>query len=103
MAGGATNRGASIERHNRVTDIKALPSGEWQVITEKGNVVAETVVNAAGCYARRVAQMVGKDLPIVNMEHHYIITGPVQEFVDRDEEIPVIREPLRSSYTREEP
>jgi len=102
MARGATNMGASIERHNRVTDIKALPSGEWQVITEKGNVVAETVVNAAGCYARRVAQMVGKDLPIVNMEHHYIITGPVQEFVDRDEEIPVIRDPRASSYLRQE-
>ena len=102
MARGATNMGASIERHNRVTDIKALPSGEWQVITEKGNVVAETVVNAAGCYARRVAQMVDKDLPIVNMEHHYIITGPVQAFVDRDEEIPVIRDPRASAYLRQE-
>lgn len=102
MARGATNMGASIERHNRVTDIKALPSGEWQVKTEKGNVIAETVVNAAGCYARRVAQMVGKDLPIVNMQHHYVVTGPVPEFADRDDEIAVIRDPRASAYLRQE-
>ena len=102
MARGAMKMGAGIERHNRVTEIKAMPSGEWQVITEKGNVIAETVVNAAGCYARRVAQMVGKDLPIVNMEHHYVVTGPVADFVERDEEIPVIRDPRASSYLRQE-
>jgi len=102
MARGALNLGASIVRHNRVTDIGALPSGEWEVITEKGTVIAETVVNAAGCFARRVAQMVGADLPISNMEHHYIVTGPVPEFVARDEEIPVIRDPHASAYIRQE-
>ena len=102
MARGATNMGATIEKHNRVTDINQLPSGEWEVVTEKGNVVAETVVNAAGCFARRVSQMVGTDLPISNIEHHYVVTGPVQEFVDRDEEIPVMRDPYASSYMRQE-
>ena len=102
MALGATKMGASIQRHNRVTDIKAMSSGEWQVVTEKGNVIAETVVNAAGCYARRVAQMVGRDLPIVNMQHHYIVTGPVEEFSERDQEIQVIRDPRASSYLRQE-
>ena len=102
MAKGARNMGATIMRHNRVTDIRALPSGEWEVVTEKGTVIAETVVNAAGCFARRVAQMVGADLPFCNMEHHYIVTGPVQEFIDRDEEIPVIRDPWCSAYIRQE-
>jgi dimethylglycine dehydrogenase len=102
MARGAKNMGATIVRHNRVTDIRALSSGEWEVSTEKGTVIAEMVVNAAGCFARRVAQMVGADLPISNMEHHYIVTGPVPEFVDRDEEIPVIRDPHASAYIRQE-
>ncbi len=102
MARGAKNMGATVVRHNRVTDIQALPSGEWEVTTEKGTVIAEMVVNAAGCFARRVAQMVGADLPISNMEHHYIITGPVAEFMDRDEEIPVIRDPHASAYIRQE-
>jgi len=102
MARGATKLGATIVRHNRVTDIRPLPSGEWEVVTEEGNVLAETVVNAAGCFARRVAQMVGADLPIANMEHHYIVTGPVADFADRDTEIPVIRDPRASAYIRQE-
>ena len=102
MARGATNIGASIQRHNRVTDIKAMPSGEWQVVTEQGSVIAQTVVNAAGCYARQVARMVGTDLPIVNMQHQYVVTGPVGEFLERDEEIPVVRDPRASAYLRQE-
>lgn len=102
MARGATNLGATVVRHNRVTDIRPLPSGEWEVVTEKGTVITETVVNAAGCFARQVAQMVGADLPISNMEHHYIVTGPVPEFVACDTEIPVIRDPHASAYIRQE-
>ena len=102
MARGATNLGASIERHNRVLDINLLPSGEWEVATEKGTVVAEVVVNAAGCFARQISQMVGSDMPLVNMEHHYVVTGNVPEFVASDIEIPVIRDPRASSYIRQE-
>lgn len=102
MARGATGMGVQIEKRNRVTDINLLPSGEWEVSTEKGKVIAEIVVNAAGSFARQVSQMVGSDLPICNMEHQYIVTGPVQEFVDRDGEIPVMRDPLASAYIRQE-
>jgi dimethylglycine dehydrogenase len=101
MAKGAKNMGATIVRHNRVTDIKALPSGEWEVSTEKGTVTAEIVVNAAGCFARRVAQMVGADLPMCNMEHHYVVTGPVAEYIGRDKEMPVVRDPHATSYIRQ--
>ena len=56
MARGATDMGATIVRHNRVIDIRLLASGEWEVLTEQGSVIAEAVVNAAGCFARQVAQ-----------------------------------------------
>jgi dimethylglycine dehydrogenase len=102
MARGATNLGATIVRHNRVVDIRLLASGEWEVLTEQGSVIAETVVNAAGCFARQVAQMVGADLPIANMEHHYIVTGPVAEFQAHEGEFPVIRDPHASAYIRQE-
>jgi len=102
MARGATNMGARIERQNRVIDINLLPSGEWEVVTEKGSVTAEVVVNAGGCFARQVAHMVGADLPLVNMEHHYVVTGNVSEFVASDDEIPVIRDPHSSAYIRQE-
>ena len=102
MARGATDMGVKIVRHNRVMDINRLSSGEWEVDTEQGKVTCEIVVNAAGSFARQVAQMVGADLPICNMEHHYIVTGAIQEFVDRDEEFPVMRDPYASAYIRQE-
>ena len=102
MARGARENGARIVRNNRVTGINSLPGGEWEVVTEQGTVIAETVVNAAGCFARQVAQMVGADLPISNIQHHYLVSGDVPELIEREVEIPVTRDPWASSYIRQE-
>ena len=102
MARGARENGARIVRNNRVTGINSLPGGEWEVVTEQGTVIAETVVNAAGCFARQVAQMVGADLPISNIQHHYLVSGDVPELIGREAEIPVTRDPWASSYIRQE-
>jgi len=102
LAAGARKFGAKIERFTRVLAIQAAPCGEWDVITDKGTVRCEHVVNAAGCYARQVSQMVGTDVPITNMEHHYLITEPIQEFIDSDVEMPVMRDPSASAYYRQE-
>ena len=102
MARGARNFGAEIVRHNRVTGIESLPGGEWKVMTEQGPVIAETVVNAAGCFARQVGGMVGADLPICNIQHHYLVTGPIPELAGRNEELPVTRDPYASVYLRQE-
>jgi len=102
MAMGAKNKGATIIRHNRVIDIKLLPNGEWEVITWQGNIVCEHVVNAGGCYAARIGAWVGLDLPITPMKHQYLVTEPIKEFIDRDEEIPVMRDPYPNAYYRQE-
>ncbi|WP_424946576.1 FAD-dependent oxidoreductase [Candidatus Spongiihabitans sp.] len=106
MAKGARQMGATIVTGIRVTDIKQRKSGgkgdEWEVLTEQGKVIAEHVVNAAGCYARQVGQMVGADVPMINMKHTYLVTDTVQEFLDRDDEMPIIRDPYPSSYYRQE-
>ena len=102
MAIGAKNLGATIVRKTLVTGLTQLPTGEWDVITDQGTVRAEIVVNAAGCYARQVAQMAGIDIPVTNMEHHYVVTDPIQAFMDRDGEIPVMRCPYVSGYFRQE-
>ena len=102
LARGARNMGASIEVRNRVLDLKQRASGEWEVITEKGSVICEMVVNAAGCYARQISQMVGTDIPITNVKHTYIVTDTVPEFVERDTEMPVMRDPYPSAYYRQE-
>ena len=102
LAKGARDMGAEIVRRNRVLDVKQRAGGEWEVFTEKGNVLCEHVVNAAGCYARQVSQMAGTDVPITNMEHTYLVTEPVKEFLERNEEIPVMRDPYPSAYYRQE-
>ena len=102
LAKGARKFGAKIERFTRVEDIQAAANGEWDVVTDKGTVRCEHVVNAAGCYARRISQMVGTDVPISNREHHYLVTEPIREFIDSDIEMPVMRDPSASAYFRQE-
>ena len=76
LASLSTKGGAKIERFNRVVEINQLPSGEWQVVTEKGSVTAEHVVNAAGCFSVEVGKMVGARIPLVYLEHQYLVTEP---------------------------
>jgi len=102
MAAGARQMGATIVRHTRVTDINVLPSGEFEVLTEAGNITCEHVVNAAGCYAREVGKWVGVETPITNMEHQYLVTEPLQEFKGADIELPVMRDPATAGYYRQE-
>src|SRR2546430_1358620 len=66
--------GAQVLRHTRVIDLKARRDGSWDVITEGGNVHAEHVVNAGGLWAREMGRMVGLELPILAMQHQYLIT-----------------------------
>jgi dimethylglycine dehydrogenase len=82
--------GAEIVRHTRVTDLKARSDGSWDVITDHGNVHAEYVVNAAGLWAREVGRMVGIELPILAMEHQYLITGDMPELVGKKEQLHAI-------------
>lgn len=102
MAAGARKLGATIHRHTLVTGTKQRPSGEWEVVTDRGTIVCEHVVNAAGCYADEVAKWAGLRAPIVNMAHQYFVTEPIQEFLDTDEEMPVVRDPYSSCYYRQE-
>lgn len=102
LAKAARDLGATVVRRNRVLDIKPCDGGEWSVITEQGTIRAGIVVNAAGCYAREVARMVGSDAPITNMQHHYVVTHPIKAFQERDGEIPVMRDSYTSGYFRQE-
>ena len=102
MVRAARNLGAAVSRHNRVLAIRRRPDGSFDVETERGTVHAEHVVNAAGCYAHRVARMVGLDVPIANVLHTYLLTEPVPEFADLDRELPVVRDDYVSGYLRQE-
>ncbi len=98
----ARKNGATISRFNRVIDINLLPSGEWEVITEKGVCIAEHVVNAGGCFAPEVGAMVGVKLPIVNLEHQYLVTDAHDAVKALSKEMPVCRDSYTNSYIRQE-
>ncbi len=102
MAAGARKLGAEIYRRTLVTDIKLLKTGEWQVITDKGNITCEHVVNSAGSYCDVVGAWTGHNVPIANMLHHYMITEPLKELIQLEKELPVVRDPYSHAYLREE-
>ena len=72
-------QGAEIYRQTPVLEIAASRRGTWHVVTDAGTIEAEHVVNAAGLWAREVGHMVGVQLPIVAMEHHYLLTEDLPE------------------------
>jgi len=102
MAAGARQLGAEISRHNRVLDMNQLPDRRWEVITDKGRIVAEHVVNATGHYGPQLGKMVGLEVPIVSMIHQYIVTEAMPEVAALDFDLPVIRDPRASCYYRRE-
>jgi dimethylglycine dehydrogenase len=73
----AQKLGATIVLRNRVVELTQDPDGTWNVVTEQGTVRAEHVVNAGGLWAREVGRMVGLELPLLAMEHMYLLTEPL--------------------------
>ena len=86
-AGAARNKGAEIYRQTRVAELHQRVDGTWDVVTDQGTVIAEHVVNAGGLWAREVGRMVGLELPVLAMEHQYIITEEMPEVLAHDGEI----------------
>ena len=74
--------GAEIELRNPVIEITQDADGMWNVITKNGTVKAEHVVNAGGLWAREVGRMVGLELPVLAMEHMYLLTEEMPEVVE---------------------
>src|SRR5687767_2426187 len=74
--------GAEIYLHNRVTELLSNADGSWNVVTQQGTIHAEHVVNAGGLWAREIGRMVGLELPVLAMEHHYILTEDMPEIAE---------------------
>ncbi|HUO96404.1 MAG TPA: FAD-dependent oxidoreductase [Steroidobacteraceae bacterium] len=102
FAKAARQLGAEIHRHTRVVDLRATGRGGWLVVTERGNIEAEHVVNAAGLWAREVGQLAGVELPLVPMEHHYLITEDLPELGRQARELPVVVDLDGEMYMRQE-
>jgi len=97
----ARQLGASVERFTRVLSLTQRPDG-WDVVTDKGTVHAEHVVNCAGLWAREVGHMVGIELPVLAMEHHYLITEDIPELAGRAQELVNTTDYSGEIYLRQE-
>nr|MCU0802233.1 FAD-dependent oxidoreductase [Paracoccaceae bacterium] len=105
LAKGARNMGARVERFCPVTAAE-WNGREWVLQTPKGEVRCEYVVNAGGYYARKVAKMFGRDLPMMVMSHQYMLfdTVPEVEAFSRETggKLPLLRDVDSSYYLRQE-
>lgn len=101
LAKGARQGGADIERGTRVESI-TRKAGAWEIATNQGTITAELVVNAGGIWAREIGRLVGVELPLVPMEHQYVVTEALPELKMLGREIPVTRDPERVFYMRQE-
>ena len=100
----AREAGCRIERFTRVTGLARGRSAEWLVATDKGETIrAEIVVNAAGYRAGEIMALLGHHLPIVAMQHQYLVTEDIPALVARGaEKLPLLRDPDISWYLRQE-
>jgi dimethylglycine dehydrogenase len=94
--------GATIETHCKVIETNQRADGTWDVVTEKGTIHAEHIVNAGGLWAREVGAMAGVYLPLHPMEHQYIVTDDIAEIYNREHEHPHVMDPAGESYLRQE-
>ncbi|MDA0680697.1 MAG: FAD-dependent oxidoreductase [Proteobacteria bacterium] len=106
LAKGARARGATIYRNTPVLHIEQATSGGWLVRTDKGDITCDHVISATGNYARKTGEMVGLDIPVIPVEHQYIVTEKHPELQKRKAdglpEMAVLRESDGSWYLREE-
>ncbi|NBD30237.1 MAG: FAD-dependent oxidoreductase [Alphaproteobacteria bacterium] len=97
----AKNRGADIVEHNRVLELN-WKGDSWEVVTEKGTITAEHVVNAGGLWAKQCGRMVGLDLPVSPLAHHYFLTESIPQIEALDFEVPMTVDPEGFTYMRQD-
>ena len=110
LAKGARDMGQKILRFTPATGVTQQADKSWIVHTEKGDIAADYVVNAAGYYAQRVGEWFkpygGRTVPMMVMEHQYLLTEQIPEVVAWSEEhgkkLPLIRDVDVSYYLRQE-
>jgi dimethylglycine dehydrogenase len=106
LAKGARARGAEIYRNTTVTGIEQQADDSWIVKTDKGDIAAGHVVSCTGNFARKTGEMVGLDIPVIPVEHQYLVTEAHPDILARKQkglpEQGVLRESDAGYYLREE-
>ena len=100
-AAAARKSGAEVVEHNRVLELHQVGDG-WKVITEKGTVTCEHVVNAAGLWAKQVGRMAGLELPVSPLSHHYLISDTIPALETLGFEVPMTVDLEGFTYLRQD-
>lgn len=99
LAKGARMAGASIFEDTKVTDLEIENGRIKAVITNKGRIECEVVVVCTGQWTRDFAKRFGVNVPLVSMEHQYMVTEAIEGM---PKNLPTLRDPDRLTYYKEE-
>ncbi|MDE0788529.1 MAG: FAD-dependent oxidoreductase [SAR324 cluster bacterium] len=99
LAKGARMCGVTIFEETSVTGIRLVNQQVAAVQTENGEIICETVVNCAGQWANELGKMAGVNVPLVSVEHQYLITEAIQGVTGN---LPTLRDPDKLTYWKEE-
>lgn len=99
LAKGARLGGVQIIEDCRVTSIEQNHRRVTGVVTDQGNILAEIVVNCAGLWAHAIGQLAGVNVPLVSVQHQYIVTEAIPGVTKN---LPTLRDPDRLTYYKEE-
>ncbi len=102
LAKAARMGGAEIYLKTMVTALEHQADNSWLVRTDQGDIHCEHIVNAAGLWAREVGAMASVHVPIVPLEHHYLISGDIKALEEFDGELPLILDSDGEMYLRQE-
>ncbi|MEM8555037.1 MAG: FAD-dependent oxidoreductase [Pseudomonadota bacterium] len=97
----AKKRGAEVHEHTRVLELIQTHDG-WDVVTDKGTIRAEHIVNAGGLWAKQLGRMAGIELPVSPLLHHYLITDAVPEIAAMETPLPMVVDPDGFTYSRQD-
>ncbi|MDC0948607.1 FAD-dependent oxidoreductase [Gammaproteobacteria bacterium] len=101
-AQGARARGAEIYRFTPALETQPRADGGWDVVTPKGTIHTEILINAAGLWGREVAKLAGVELPLMTMEHQYLVTEAIAEIAELSRELPSVADRDGEYYLRQE-
>ncbi len=102
LANAAEDKGAEVHQQTAVMAMSEEPDGSWLIITDRGEIVADVVVNAAGVWANEVMAMIGLDLPMVAIEHQYAVTEDIADIRAVEGQLPALCDPDASFLLRRE-
>ena len=99
LAKGARQNGVTIAEEVKVTGIEVEAGRVRAVVTDKGRIACDKLVICAGQWSREIGRMAGVNIPLVSVQHQYLITEKIDGVTPS---LPTLRDPDRLTYWKEE-